>query len=25
MGGYLALLVAGPGAVSLDGWRRRSR
>lgn len=25
MGGYLALFVAGPGAISLDGWRRRSR
>jgi putative oxidoreductase len=23
MGGYLALFVAGPGSVSLDGWRRR--
>ena len=22
MGGYLALFVAGPGAISLDGWRR---
>jgi putative oxidoreductase len=25
MGGYLALFVAGPGAISLDGRRRRSR
>ena len=25
MGGYLALFVAGPGAISLDGWRRRGR
>jgi putative oxidoreductase len=25
MGGYLALFVAGPGAISLDGWLRRSR
>jgi len=23
MGGYLALFVAGPGAISLDGWLRR--
>jgi putative oxidoreductase len=22
LGGYLALFVAGPGAISLDGWRR---
>ena len=22
MGGYLALFVAGPGTISLDGWRR---
>ena len=23
MGGYLALFIAGPGSISLDGWLRR--
>jgi putative oxidoreductase len=23
MGGYLSLLIAGPGSISLDGWLRR--